>query len=301
MLTIHTIDCFHQGVPQTIASYLLVGESGLALIETGPTSGLEAMLAGLNDLGYSPHDIKHVLVTHIHFDHAGAAGWWAQQGAHVYVHHVGARHMIDPSRLVASATRIYGDQMDTLWGELIPIPEERLTRLYDGDIVNVGDLEIEAIDTPGHATHHMVFKIGDIGFVGDLGGNIVPGWPVVDIPAPPPEFNMEVWLQSIGKIRPSLFEAIYPTHFGRIDDPKGHFETVARLLTQVTDFIGDGIKAGKNRDTIFEEFVAWEQTRFRADGLSEEVIHQYITGNPPFMSVDGIIRYWRKVRGVSIT
>ena len=187
MVEIQTLDLNFQGVPNVIGSYIVKGETGLVMIETGPASCLGAAKAGLAKIGLQPSDIKHVLLTHIHFDHAGAAGWWASQGAHIYVHHVGARHMIDPSRLVASARRVYGDEMDTLWGELLPIDPENLTQLNDGDVITVGDLQFECLDTPGHATHHMAYKLGDICFAGDSAGVRLAGR--VYVPYGPDQFS----------------------------------------------------------------------------------------------------------------
>src|SRR5690606_8936954 len=121
------------GMSQVTAVYLLVGPDGPVLIETGPGSTLPAVRAALAAHGFAPADVRAVLLTHIHLDHAGAAGWWAQQGTPIYVHHVGAPHLIDPTKLLASATRIYGDNMGPLWGEMLAAPAERVTPLHDGD------------------------------------------------------------------------------------------------------------------------------------------------------------------------
>ncbi len=174
--------------------------SRTCFVETGPGSTLKNLLARLADYGYGPTDIDHVLVTHIHLDHAGAAGWWAQQGAQVYVHHVGAKHLIYPTKLLASAQRIYGDQLDSLWGETLPAPETQVTALYDGDQVEVGGLSITALDTPGHASHHHVYQLEDIAFTGDAAGIQIPGPYFVDLPAPPPEFNLELWQHTIERL-----------------------------------------------------------------------------------------------------
>ncbi len=294
MVKIHTIDLHHQGVPETIASYLVEGHDGLALVETGPGSALEKGVEGLALLGYQPTDIRHVLVTHIHFDHAGAAGWWAAQGAQIYVHHVGAPHLIDPSRLIASAARIYGDQMDVLWGEILPVPEERLTRLFDEDEIRIGDLLFKALDTPGHASHHMTFQLGDVAFTGDIAGVSVPGWRILDIPAPPPEFNLPHWLESLARLKRCDFEAVFPTHFGRDDNVAVRLATVEALVQNAAATVYELMAAGKSRDEILEAYEIWEFQRYEADGLTEHAIHQFLTANPLYMSVDGIMRYWRK-------
>src|SRR5262249_30206501 len=152
-------------------------------------------------------DIRHALVTHIHLDHAGAAGHLAQHGTHIYLHEFGGPHLIDPSRLIDSATRIYGDQMDHLWGRLIPVPEHLVHPVRDGDGLNPDGLRITAIEPPGHARHHHAFALeidGErIGFAGDAAGIIMPGIPeppagtFMVVPTPPPEFDLQAWLTSI--------------------------------------------------------------------------------------------------------
>ena len=295
--TVHTIDLHFQGVPQTIASYIIQGEHGLAMIETGPSTVIEHCVAGLKELGLKPTDIKHVLLTHIHFDHAGAAGWWAQQGAQIYVHHVGAPHLIDPSRLLRSATRIYGDQMDVLWGDILPIPTEQLTQLYDGDVIEIGDLRFEALDTPGHANHHMTYKLDDIAFTGDAAGAGFATRPgLVDFPAPPPEFHLEKWLETIAKIRGYRFSKIYPTHFGEVADPLNHLNKVEALLNESTLLVGGWTAEGADRDEVMTRYLNWYEQRLHTAGLSEKEILQYTTATPPSMAVDGMMRYWRKKR-----
>lgn len=297
MPEIYTIDLNFQGVPNTIASYIVKGETGLAMIETGPTTCLAAAEAGLAEIGLTPSDIKHVLLTHIHFDHAGAAGWWASQGAHVYVHKVGARHMIDPSRLVASAKRVYGDAMDSLYGELIPIDPANLTELYDGDVIEVGDLTFECLDTPGHATHHMSYKIGSVCFSGDVGGTRLAGRKLIDIPAAPPEFNLPLWLASVARLKSYRFSELYPTHFGGIEGAEqveAHLAELEAFIPALAALVRDEMQAGKERDAIVETFVSWQKTRAKAAGFNDEEIHRYMTATPPDMSVDGVRRYWTK-------
>ena len=215
-MQIQALDLSFQNVPRVTASYLVVGPDGPVLVETGPSSTLSQMQRQLAGAGYSPAEIRHVLVTHIHLDHAGAAGWWAQQGAQIYVHHVGAPHLIDPGKLLASASRIYGDQMDLLWGDVLPAPAERVTPIFDGDTVAVAGLAFTAMETPGHASHHHAYLLGDIVFTGDAAGIHLPELSMVDLPAPPPEFNLELWLSTVDRLREGNFKAIYPTHFGEV-------------------------------------------------------------------------------------
>lgn len=293
-MKIHTLDLNFQNVSQTIAAYLIMGPDGPVLVETGPGSTLNNLIDRLAAHGVQPADIKHLLVTHIHFDHAGAAGWWAQQGTQVYVHGFGAPHLISPDRLISSATRIYGDKMDTLWGDILPAPEENVTVVKDGDVIEAGGLQFTAIETPGHARHHHVYRLGDVAFTGDAAGITLPNFPLVDMPAPPPEFNLEVWQETIERLLAEDFSVIYPTHFGKVDDAKAQLNDLKALMQEATDWIKAKMDAGVERDEIVAQFNEWNRSRGRQAGLSEDAIHQYETANPWYMSVDGIMRYWRK-------
>ncbi|HEX6383748.1 MAG TPA: MBL fold metallo-hydrolase [Anaerolineae bacterium] len=292
--TIHTLDLHFQGVHHAIAAYLVIGPDGPVLVETGPGSTLATLKAQLDHYGYSPQDISHVLVTHIHLDHAGAAGWWSQQGAQVYVHHVGAPHLIDPSRLLASATRIYGDQMDTLWGETLPAPAEQVTVVHDGDIVRAGGLEFVALDTPGHARHHHAYQLRNIAFTGDAAGIQLPDSALIDLPAPPPEFELEVWQETVDRLLASRFTAIYPTHFGLLSNVQDHLQRFKVLMQEAARFVYELMETGLERNDIVAEYTQWSHQRAQALGVPSEVVHQYETANPLYMSVDGIMRYWRK-------
>ncbi len=291
---IKIIDLFFLKLPKTIAAYLISGPDGLVLIETGPASTLKTLQVQLQAFGCAITDIKHVLVTHIHLDHAGAAGWLARAGAQVYAHEVGAPHLIDPSRLLHSAGRIYGDQMDDLWGETVAAPADKVKAVADGDIINVAGLQFVAISTPGHAWHHHTYRLGDIAFTGDAAGIHLPGKNLVDLPAPPPEFKLEVWNKSIDRLLGENLSAIYPTHFGRVDNPREQLEILRELMYEATEFIRLRMEEQQNRGEIVKAYVSWMQERARAAGLSEYAIQQYEAANPLFMSVDGIMRYWQR-------
>ena len=182
-----TLDLNFQGRPKAIASYLIRYGDGAVLIESGPGSTRAALEAGLAQESLSPRDVTHVLLTHIHLDHAGAAGWLARQGAQVYVHPVGAPHMLNPDKLIASATRIYGDMMETLWGEFLPVPEEQLNIAQDMQEIVIGNLRFLPINTPGHAEHHYAYLFEGVCFSGDVGGVRIPGYQYLRIPMVPPE------------------------------------------------------------------------------------------------------------------
>lgn len=293
-MKIHTLDLNYQGKLGVTVAYLIEGPEGPVLVETGPGSTLKTLHERLAQHGFAPDDIKHLLVTHIHLDHAGASGWWARQGTQVYVHHIGAPHLIDPSKLLASATRIYGDQMDTLWGEFLSSPAERVTPVYDGDEIRVAGLTFKAIETPGHANHHHVYQLGDVAFTGDAAGICLPGSPLRDLPAPPPEFNWEVWQATIAKIKAHNFRRLYPTHAGPVDDVNQHLDEFRALLDAAALFIHDHIVKGTGRDELVDIYVQWNRERAAAKGVSGDDFERYATANPFYMSVDGIMRYWKK-------
>jgi len=292
---VYTIDLKFLDLTETIAAYLVVGPGGPVLVETGPGSTLEAAVGGLAALGFAPADVRHVLVTHIHLDHAGAAGWWARQGAQVYVHHVGAPHLVDPSRLLASAARIYGDAMDALWGEMLPVPAERLTTVADDDRIGVAGLTFTAIDSPGHARHHHIFRLGDAAFTGDATGIRLPRSTFTILPSPPPEFDLKAWEDTLARLRRAQFSRLYPTHFGPIDDVREHLDSFDSLIHAAAGFVRERMEAGVERDALIAQYVEWNRSRAQAQGLSQEEFRRYETANPLFMAVDGLMRYWRKM------
>ncbi|MCA9983832.1 MAG: MBL fold metallo-hydrolase [Anaerolineales bacterium] len=296
---IYTIDTHYQGRERATAVYLVAGPAGPLLIETGPGSTLPYVLTGLKQHGYEPADIQHVLVTHIHLDHAGAAGWWARQGAQIYVHERGAPHLIDPSKLINSASRIYGDRMDELWGETLPAPAEQVTVIYDGERLKLNGVEILVLETPGHANHHHAYRIGDECITGDSAGIHLPGSPFVDIPAPPPEFHRERWLETVKKLQAQNFSRIHPTHFGAHDNVAERLSAFALLIDDMTEFIGDCLRAGYERDEIVARLYDWVQERLTRGGADEAIRQLHEVANPFAMAVDGISRYWHKYGGLA--
>jgi glyoxylase-like metal-dependent hydrolase (beta-lactamase superfamily II) len=293
-MQIQALDLAFQNVPKVTASYLVTGSAGPVLVETGPGSTLPTLKSRLAAAGYGTTDIRHVLVTHIHLDHAGAAGWWAQQGAQVYVHHIGAPHLIDPSRLLASASRIYGDQMQTLWGEMVPAPAERVVPLFDGDLIEVEGLTFTAMETPGHASHHHAYRLGDVAFVGDAAAIHLPELALVDLPAPPPEFNLEIWLATVERLEMESCSIIYPTHFGPLVEWRHHLGLLTDLMKEAAEFVRVRMEKVFERDDIVHDYVSWQRERANESKVDEEAFHRYEVVNPLYMSVDGIMRYWQK-------
>jgi len=269
---------------------------GVVLIESGPGSCLDSMRAALAAEGFSPRDVTHVLLTHIHLDHAGAAGWFARQGAQIIVHPVGAPHMANPEKLLASAGRIYGDQMERLWGEFLPVPESQMRIIQDGEEVVVGSLRLLPINTPGHAEHHYGYIFEDLCFSGDIGGVRIPGHPYLRLPMPPPELNLERWHESISRLRKSRIKRIAPTHFGIYEDALSHLDQVDRALTAVDRWLQNTVSTEPPTAEFRPLFQEWMDSEARASGLSQDEMATYEVVNPSWMSADGLKRYWMKVR-----
>ena len=291
-----TIDLNFQNKTQAIASYLIRQNDAAVLIESGPGSTLSALEAGLAKEGLSPRDITHVLLTHIHLDHAGAAGWFSKQGAQIFVHPNGAPHLLNPEKLIASATRIYGDRMGTLWGEFLPVEQNQLTVPNDAEEIAIGNLRFNAINTPGHAEHHYSYLFEDMCFSGDVGGVRIPGFPYLRAPMPPPELHFGRWRESISRLRSLKFSRIAPTHFGIFDDVDWHLNELQKNLDEAEKWLEEIMPADPPVDELREKFAAWMNGQAAAKDLSGDVLRAYELANPLGMGADGLMRYWKKVR-----
>lgn len=293
---IKTLDLDFLNLHGAIASYLIPHRHGAILVECGPGSTSATLEKTLKAHGYHPGDITDVLLTHIHLDHAGAAGWLASYGASVHVHQVGASHMENPEKLLDSAQRIYGDMMDTLWGDFIPVPQAQLVAHSDGDRIEIEDLSFQAVDTPGHANHHLVYILGDVCFSGDIGGVRLAGHHHVRIPMPPPEFHLEKWRASIHRLGDIPFSYIAPTHFGIYADRDWHLNHLLGTLDDVEEWIDTHLPQEPSLETLNAQFLAWTRERAQQDNLPAGSDRLYEAANPSWMSSQGIQRYWNKFR-----
>jgi glyoxylase-like metal-dependent hydrolase (beta-lactamase superfamily II) len=295
---LHCIDLAFQGSPTVIAAYLLHTEDEYALIETGPGSTIPALLAGLDALQVDPEQITALLVTHIHLDHAGAAGALLHRfpNAHLYAHEIGVPHLLDPSRLLASATRIYGEMMGPLWGETVPVPPGRVTALEDGDIVTVARHELHTIYTPGHASHHVVFHDPErrIVFAGDVAAVRLPGFEYVRPPTPPPEVDLDLWRESIERIRALTPRTVALTHFGPYADVDRHLDEAERRLLEWAAVVERALAAGQDRPAIVDTIQLRGDEELLRQTSDAGVVHRYELAAPYGMSTDGLIRYFRK-------
>jgi glyoxylase-like metal-dependent hydrolase (beta-lactamase superfamily II) len=292
------IDVLFRGQERLIVVWVIPTSDGLALVECGATSTLPNLLAGIEALGLQPDDLRHVLVTHIHLDHAGAAGSLLERfpNARLYVHEVGAPHMIDPSRLLQSATRVYGDLMDPLWGDFLPCPAERVVVLRDGDRLELGDLTLDVLYTPGHASHHVSFYRPSDGAVvaGDVAGVRVPPSKLVWPPTPPPDIDVELWHASLDRLRAVDPSRLLVTHAGAFDDVDEHLALLDERLDDFVRLVAQWQSEGLERDAIAERLAAWSAAIIAARGEQPMPtgVAQFVT--PFAMSVDGVLRYLRR-------
>ncbi|MCC6259643.1 MAG: MBL fold metallo-hydrolase [Anaerolineales bacterium] len=291
-----TIDLNFQNKPQAIASYLMRGKDAIVLIESGPGSTLPALTAALANLALSPRDITHVLLTHIHLDHAGAAGWLSRQGAEIYVHPNGAAHLLNPEKLIASATRIYGERMEMLWGEFLPVEQNQLKVPKDAEEISIGNLNFLPVNTPGHADHHYAYLFEDLCFSGDVGGVRIPGFPYLRAPMPPPELHFGKWRASIQRLQALKFKRIAPTHFGIYDDAAWHLQSLQKNLDAAENWLEGVMPKNPSIEELREEFTRWMETQAREEALSADVVESFQLANPLGMSADGLARYWKKFR-----
>jgi glyoxylase-like metal-dependent hydrolase (beta-lactamase superfamily II) len=274
------IDLHHQGAERTVAVYLLDTEDGPALFDCGPSTTVGALKAGIEDAGLKLADVRHLLLSHIHLDHAGAAGVLVREHPELLVHvsAIGAPHLVDPARLERSARRLYGDTFDALWGELAPVPEQNV-RVVESDVVG-----LDCFPTPGHASHHVSYldRDGTL-YAGDAAGvRIQPGRTVFP-PTPPPEFDLEGWQATIDEIERRAPERLALIHFGVFADPVRH---LAELRLELYDW-AEFVQGGASED----EFVAYGRTEVADAG--EDVDH-FDLAMPLWQSYRGLARWAEK-------
>ncbi|MDQ6860473.1 MAG: MBL fold metallo-hydrolase [Verrucomicrobiota bacterium] len=291
---IHVLDTRQLDRPGIIAATAVETDDSLVFFDTGAESTFNNIAAELQGIGARPEDVRHVFLSHIHFDHAGAAWRFAELGATIYVHPRGAKHLIDPTKLIDSATRIFGDEMERLWGRIAPVPQEKLKILQDGEVTRVGDVAIRAIETAGHATHHHVYHWEDNLFGGDVAGVRLGSGPVIP-PFVPPELQIEAWLESIDKMRALHATALYLPHFGKVTaDLASHFDALEQRVRRWATWFRDRLRAGDDEAQIIPQFSAYELEELLRDGAREEQWPDYEAADPSFMAVPAAARYWRK-------
>lgn len=294
---IHILDLNFLNSSHTIAAFLVETSIGPVLIETGPHSTLPQLKQQVEKQGYQLEDIPYVLLSHIHLDHAGAAWALAQNGTTVYVHPAGEKHLLDPSRLMDSARRIYQDKMDVLWGEMHSIPTEKLKTVQHGESLIMGDTVFRAWHTPGHAVHHLAWQVGTEIFTGDVGGVKIDSGIVVP-PCPPPDIHVEDWQTSIRLIESLNPTALYLTHYGKVTNVQEHLEQLERQLLAWANWMKPYAEKNADPTEITPLFQAFAQEQLRQNGITDQAaLERYEKANPSWMSVAGLMRYWKKVMG----
>jgi glyoxylase-like metal-dependent hydrolase (beta-lactamase superfamily II) len=273
------LDLLHLGRERVIGVYLLDTPEGPALFDCGPSTCVPVLKERLRERGLELQDVPHLLLSHIHLDHAGAAGVLVREHPELQVHvsPIGAPHLVDPTRLEQSARRLYGDEFDTLWGELAPVPQENVRET--GDRV----LGLDCFPSPGHASHHVCYldRDGTL-YAGDAAGVRIQPSPFVLPPTPPPEFDLAVWESTLNELERRAPERLALIHFGVADDPHEHLAELRRRLRAWTALVGDG--AGEEE--------------FEATALAElgEDAPPYVQAMPLWQSYAGLRRYWDKRR-----
>lgn len=294
------LDLDFQGAPGVVAAYLITGPFGHTLIETGPGSTIAALERAVAATGEQLGDVTQLVVTHIHLDHAGAAGSLLRRlpDARLFVHPLGAAHMIDPTKLLSSATRIYGDRMDALWGAFEPCPAERVVELADGTEIGCGTRSLQVLHTPGHASHHIAFHDAEHGnmFTGDVGGVRLQGASYVRPPTPPPDIDVEAWHASVSRMRALNPAVLDLTHFGRFENPARHFDDLLARLDSWIDLVASGFAAGQSADEIAASLKAVSDAEITEIVPDPQLARRYELATPTRMTVDGISRYLKQRR-----
>ena len=282
MLIHGPIDLRHGGAERVIASYLVETGDGHALVDCGPTTcagELETRLRDDHGLGLT--DVRHLLLTHIHLDHAGAAGTLVQRHPDLQVHvsEIGAPHLVDPERLERSARRLYGDDFDRLWGELAPVPEQNV-RVAGEDV-----LGLACFPTPGHASHHVSYLAPDgTLFAGDAAGvRIHPGDHILPV-SPPPDIDLDAWANTLDELEWRGPSRLALPHWGFFDDPADHLARMREALDQWAEWVGDGMEE--------DEFVASAHSEL--EGAEGPNADPYELAAPLWQSYAGLKRYWEK-------
>jgi glyoxylase-like metal-dependent hydrolase (beta-lactamase superfamily II) len=296
-----TIDLLHLGRPQIIAAYLLPGPAPL-IVDPGPASCLPALRDGLAAHGLRVSDLAGIVLTHIHLDHAAATGQLVAEhpGLTVHVHQRGAPHLIDPSRLLHSAGRLYGDQLNHLWGTVLPVPAERIITYQGGEQLNSGPLMLQAYDAPGHARHHLVWFEPQqrVAFVGDNLGVRLPGLQLTRPATPPPEVDLPAWQRTHDLIAGLAPRLLALTHFGCYDDVAFHLTDARRRLAAWAEVVRQALAAGADEEQGTAALAAQLAADVESLTPAQQEAFTRQTGALT-ASWRGLARYWLKAAGSS--
>jgi glyoxylase-like metal-dependent hydrolase (beta-lactamase superfamily II) len=299
-LKIHILDTRQLGRPGIIAVTALVTDEGIALFDTGAESTFDNVIVDLRKAGFAPEDVRHVFLSHIHFDHAGAAWRFAELGATIYVHPLGAQHLVDPTKLINSARRIFGNQMEKLWGHIAPVPADRIRIVEDNEVIRVRPFRVRALATPGHADHHHVYHWDENVFGGDIAGVRIGHGPPIP-PFVPPQLHIESWHESIARIRALGAANLYLPHFGKVAGPIAeHLDVLDERVWRWSEWFRERIRAGATEEQLKAKFVDYEHRELRNGGADDADVDDYEIADPSYMAVPAAIRYWNKYHPESI-
>ena len=291
------IDLEHLGRPESVAACVIATSEGPLVVDPGPAVTLPKLREGLTARGFDPAALAGLLLTHIHLDHAGAAGTLAreQPSLQVYVHEAGAPHLIDPTKLLDSARRLYGSRMDELWGEVAPVPAAQVRSLAGKELLRFGERSIAVAYTPGHAWHHVSYfdRETSVAFVGDTAGIYGPRLPVVLPVTPPPDFDLERWLGSIAEILGWRPAQIVLTHFGPAGNPEAHFAELREGLLAWAGYARDSLQHPGSDAERLALFLARLRS-WMAGRAPAELAERFLEGAGPEACWQGLARYWRK-------
>lgn len=290
------IDLNFMDQPEVIASFLVAApEGGFALIETGPGSTLAALQAGIESAGFELAELRAVFLTHIHLDHAGAAGELARRtGATVYAHPQGVRHLADPTRLLASAARLYREAMDFLWGRMEPVPPAQLREVADGETITVGGLQVTGWHTPGHARHHVAWQVGDCVATGDVGGIRMPGSGHVVPPTPPPDLDLEAWRGSLRRLAGLAPERLLVTHFGVHDGIDRHLRDLEERLSRWWELAGEVLGNAGDAGSLEAALTEMDDRDLAAAAAPSSVRDQLRAACPMMLNAAGLVHAWNR-------
>lgn len=296
-----TIDHVHLGRNHVIATYLLLGDAP-AVVDPGPASTLPTLEAGLAAHGLGLADLRAVVLTHIHLDHAGATGVILARNPHlhVYVHERGAPHLLDPSRLINSASQLYGSEMERLWGEILPVAPNTVVTLGGGETIQLGSRTLHAYDSPGHARHHLVYFDEQSGgaFVGDNCGVRLPGVSFCRPATPPPEVDLEAWDRTIDMIAGLDPRWLMLTHFGAFSDVAHHLEDFRTRLHRWAEWVRVGLASGASDAEQLAAFNASAAAEAKVLPAAEQEALTQQSGALD-SSWRGLARYWQKKAAVA--
>ncbi|MBL7828775.1 MAG: MBL fold metallo-hydrolase [Saprospiraceae bacterium] len=297
-MNVQTLDLKFLGLEHSIAVFVVQTAEGPVLVECGPASTLPHLELELSSINIKTTDIRHVFLSHIHFDHAGAAWAFAAAGAQIHVHPKGLPHLAAPEKLYNSARMIYGEEMDRLWGEMQPIAESQLHAPEHGEIVRIGGIDFQAWYTPGHAVHHIAWEVTgaqnqSVLFTGDVAGVKIGGGPVMP-PCPPPDIHIEDWQTSIQLMRNLKTNRLFLTHYGEINDKEAHLDALEQRLLDWAAWMKPYFENETPAAEIVPLFQNYVQEYLKSEGVPASDLERYEAANPAFMSVAGLLRYWKK-------